>query len=264
MAENTTEFIMCDYYLKKVLYASNRLISFFTSSSNMVKNTRGLVNTFVADDEFVNHHLEFKSDIKLYIPIFETDPGQRTLFMEELSTIFSDQNYIKNDSQVITSLNIEGVSNINDIDNIQPSFVQLLGNSIIIGVYQNIVEDYPYYEFKIAANLSAIYYNSLILKIDSAYSDIVSVKSDIDTFCTHCSTSAERTFRKAESAINKTFIDSSGNILWNEAIGTLDSDSQLNIKKIFKIMNVIINNVNNQIAYKSENMRNLIYDLDIE
>ena len=264
MAENTTEFIICDYYLKKVLYASNKLISFFTSSSNMVKNTKGLVNKFVVDENFNDHYLKFKTDIKSYVPIFETDPGQRTLFMEELADIFSDQPYIKTDSQVINSLNIEGVSNIKSIDNINSSFVQLLGNSIIIGVYQNIIDDYPYFEFKIAANLSAIYYNSLILKIDAVYADIVKLKEDINSFCTHCTDKAERNFIRAESSINRTFIDSSGNILWDEAIGSLDEDSQLNIKKIFKVMNIVINNVNNQISYKNENIRNLIYDLDIE
>ena len=106
MAISNTEYILCNYYLKKTIYSNNKLISFFTASRDINKNVKNLVSNFNADENFNDHFLDFKRNLNEYIPIFEDNPGQRTLFMEELSSIFKDQNYIKTDSQVFESLGL--------------------------------------------------------------------------------------------------------------------------------------------------------------
>ena len=231
------------------------IISLRDTNAPIVKELTQTVSTFTDNSNFTLNYNNLVNNISTYIPSFETmttsNTGLSNDFFNKMVIEINDVSSVHSNTDVLSSL---GVENINDTTNLSALDNVLLSNfsiEIVQSAVQSVIAAFPgVKEFIIGCDLSLLNYNCLLADTTGTISSFNLMYNDFSGYYSDISdmTAINKTKIKMGEMLTKTHLDVSGNLDIGSFISGLDSSSQVNILKVSRIFNVIINNTNREIS----------------
>lgn len=171
IAEKLTEELQENY---------NRILSFQDIVNPMIISTQFIMDNLSISEDFDTHLDNFVQNLNDYIPNVTNNPDGSNVYLESLQSILTDSfSDFHEDSDIFSLLGANTLDEIQNLTQLDPTFIESITTNLMSGTFQNILTDFNLDEFRLGSIFSVVQHNLGLFDIPNSLSNIVSISENL-------------------------------------------------------------------------------------
>lgn len=210
-------------------------------------------DTYELDEtSFTDAVTHLQQNINEYVVTFgEAATVGGTTYIQDLKNLISSNTYFQDDPELMDSLEITSVDELNDMITLPISYVYFISESILSGCLQKLISEYNSSEFVVGINIAIFSFLYKLYKISTLLSNINDSKEYLNDNYNYTKQFVNKKIVEVNNLLYTYYITGDGEIDEERLLSSLTSPQKTKCQTIKRLVLWMINTIWNEVKIKT-------------